>query len=125
MFKGQSVLAALMQLAIVLFLSTPLIAQSSRVTGELTGTISDNTGAVVPQAAVIATDAATNQQRTAVSDDAGHFTFHGLHDGIYSVRVHGDGFADTVRPRVIHTGSYDKCRCVDSRTTADLDSNGD
>src|SRR6266851_5640130 len=82
---------------------TALIAQSSRVTGELTGTISDNTGAVVPQAAVIATDAATNQQRTAVSDDAGRFVFHGLHDGIYSVRVHRDGFADTVRPTVTVT----------------------
>ncbi len=142
MFRGQSVLAALMQLAIVLFLSTPLIAQSSRITGELIGTISDNTGAVVPQAAVIATDAATNQQRTAVSDDAGRFTFLGLHDGIYSVRVHRDEFADTVRPTVTVTiggvansmslsnqhrprRKLRKCGCVDSRTPADLDSNGD
>src|SRR6266852_6226922 len=102
-FKSQNVLAALMQLAFIFFLPTLLIAQSSRVTGELTGTISDNTGAVVPQATVTATDTATNQLRTAVSDDTGRFALHGLHDGVYSVRVHRNGFADTVLPAVTVT----------------------
>ena len=97
MFKGHNVLAAMMQLALIFFLPTLLIAQSSRVTGELTGTISDNTGAVVPQATVTATDTATNQLRTAVSDDTGRFALHGLHDGVYSVRVRRGGFADAVR----------------------------
>jgi hypothetical protein len=102
-FRRLSTFAVLMQLAIIFCFSTPLSAQSSRVTGELTGTISDDTGAVVPQAAVIATDAAMNRQRIAVSDDAGHFAFHGLRDGIYSVRVHRDGFTDTVSPVVTVT----------------------
>ena len=103
MFKGHNVLAAMTQLAFIFFLPTLLIAQSSRVTGELTGTISDNTGAVVPQARVTATDTSTNQERSAISDDAGHFALHGLHDGVYSVRVRREGFADAVRPTVTVT----------------------
>jgi Carboxypeptidase regulatory-like domain/TonB dependent receptor-like, beta-barrel/TonB-dependent Receptor Plug Domain len=102
-FKGHNVLGAVMQLALIFFLPSLLIAQSSRVTGELTGTISDNTGAVVPQAAVTATDTSTNQERGAISDDAGRFALHGLHDGVYSVRVRRGGFADAVRPTVTVT----------------------
>ena len=42
--------------------------------GEPTRTISKSTRVVVLQAAVIVTDTATNQERPAVSDDAGRFT---------------------------------------------------
>jgi Carboxypeptidase regulatory-like domain len=60
-------------------------------TGSLTGSVVDPTGAVVPQANVIATgDAGTPQSAT--TDDAGHFSIAGLAPGNYAVETQAVGF---------------------------------
>ncbi|HEY4050602.1 MAG TPA: TonB-dependent receptor [Acidobacteriaceae bacterium] len=94
MFRSQSVFAAAMQLVPLFLISNHLLAQSSRVSGELTGIVGDSSGAVIPQASVTVKNSDNNQQRTALSDESGTFRVGNLPDGAYAVRVHKDGFTD-------------------------------
>ena len=61
-------------------------------TGNISGTVRDTTGAVVPKAAVTLQNEATNDQRALVSNDAGYFTFAGVPGGTYTVTVTAKGF---------------------------------
>ena len=68
----------------------PLFGQT---TGTISGTVHDATGAVVPGAAITATNIGTNQSRPAVTDHAGQYVLPLLPLGEYHVRVEKDGFA--------------------------------
>ena len=60
--------------------------------GEITGQITDASGAVVTGATIRVTNAATNANRQAVSNEAGVYSFPSLAPGTYSVRVEKPGF---------------------------------
>jgi len=62
------------------------------VNGRINGTVSDSSGAVVPNAAVTITNTATNATRTAVTDDGGFYTVTSLPVGTYTVTVERNGF---------------------------------
>ena len=68
-----------------------LRAQSGTSSG-LTGTISDATGAVIPNASVKATDVSTGATRTAQSNGDGRFLFAQVNPGTYRIAVQADGF---------------------------------
>jgi outer membrane receptor protein involved in Fe transport len=61
-------------------------------TAQVTGRITDQAGAVVPGAAVTATNVATGISREAVSNDEGFFTLPLLNPGEYRIAVKKDGF---------------------------------
>ncbi len=61
-------------------------------TASLTGRVTDQTGAVIPQASVVVT-AADGKQTNATADAAGGFAIHGLAPGTYSVAASAKGFA--------------------------------
>ena len=63
-------------------------------TATLSGSITDPSGAVVPQARVTVHGLATGVDRVAISDSAGNYTVPSLQPGEYSVRVQAAGFAD-------------------------------
>lgn len=65
--------------------------------GEISGEVRDHTGANVAGAEVTITNTATNAKRSAVSNDAGVYSFPSLVPGIYDVRVTHSGFKATVR----------------------------
>jgi len=67
----------------------PLYAQTF---GEITGHISDPSGAAVPGAKVMLTSTATNALRTAVSTDSGDYTFPAVAPGVYNLRVEQASF---------------------------------
>jgi len=71
-------------------LFSPLL--HGQATGSFSGTVSDNSGAVVAGAKVTATVQATNVSRVAVTDDSGHFLVPLLGVGVYTVRVEASGF---------------------------------
>jgi hypothetical protein len=77
-------------LAISLSLTSTLWAQSDR--GTITGTVTDETGAVVAGAKITATNAQTGESRTAESTGEGGFTIPELKAGRYSVRTEMQGF---------------------------------
>ncbi len=68
---------------------TPLFGQTF---GEVTGHISDSSGAAVPAATVYLTNVATNAVRTAVSTGSGDYTFPAVAPGFYNVRVEKTSF---------------------------------
>jgi len=77
-------------LLLVLFIAGLSFGQSPR--GTLTGTVSDKSGAVIPNARVVVTATATNTTSTTDSGDSGVFTVPNLSPGSYSVRVDKAGF---------------------------------
>jgi hypothetical protein len=64
-------------------------------TGSISGTVKDTTGAVVPQANIQATNAATGIAEKTLSDAAGAYTFPGLAAGTYAISAQQAGFAPT------------------------------
>jgi hypothetical protein len=66
-----------------------LLAQS---TGTIVGTVSDSSGAVVPDVAVKVTNQATAQQTSTLSDSAGRFSFPRLPVGDYRLEAGAKGF---------------------------------
>jgi len=60
--------------------------------GRISGTVQDSSGAFVPNSTVTASNAATSQRQTTVTDAAGSFVFPSLPAGSYSVRVEHPGF---------------------------------
>jgi hypothetical protein len=84
-------------IAVVLALSAgPAFAQIA--TGNLSGTVVDAQGAVLPGASI--TLAGTDRTANAVSDDAGRFRFLSLPPGLYTVTAALQGFTTVVRERV-------------------------
>ncbi len=73
------------------------VAQAQTNVGRISGTVSDSTGAVVPNASVIASDAATNFSRTATTDENGYYTLTNLPVGTYSVSVEVQSFKKSIK----------------------------
>src|SRR5262249_57734239 len=91
----------------VLFLSLLACAAAAPAfsqTAQVTGRISDQSGAVVPGAQVTLTNTATGINREAVSNDEGYFTIPLLKPGEYRIAVKKDGFKPLVQARVILQG---------------------
>jgi hypothetical protein len=74
-----------------LILSIPAFAQST--SGEIVGTIYDQTGAVVPGATVDAANLATGASAKAVSTSSGQYRISNLPVGAYKLEVNAKGFA--------------------------------
>ncbi|MET0754264.1 MAG: carboxypeptidase regulatory-like domain-containing protein [Pyrinomonadaceae bacterium] len=85
-------------LAILLTLSASFsVVQAQTSFGRISGTVTDSSGAVVPNASVTASDSARNFSRTAVSDENGFYTLTNLPVGTYSVSVELQNFKKSVK----------------------------
>jgi hypothetical protein len=62
-------------------------------TGSVRGTITDSSGAIVPQAKVTVTNTSTGVQTAATTNDAGEYSARFLQIGQYTLRVEAKGFA--------------------------------
>jgi hypothetical protein len=80
-------LASLLLLAIT---ALPVIAQTD--SARLEGTVQDQSGAVVPNAKVVALDTKTQKSSRTTTDGQGHFVLPPLQPGIYRVTVDAPGF---------------------------------
>ena len=75
-------------------------AHGQAVNGTLLGTITDSSGAAVPNVQITCTETNTGVNRKAVTSDVGTYVFSGLPPGVYSVAVELLGFKKEVRSRV-------------------------
>jgi hypothetical protein len=73
--------------------------------GSIQGTITDNSGAVVPGASVIVTGIETGSKATVTTDSRGYWSLGPLNPGDYQVAVTAPGFQKTAVKTVIHTGT--------------------
>jgi hypothetical protein len=80
----------------------PMRGQTA-ATGTITGTLTDSTGAVVPNASVTITDTDTGVTRQATTSDAGVFTATFLQPGHYEVVMGGGGFSKVDRKNLVLT----------------------
>jgi Carboxypeptidase regulatory-like domain/TonB dependent receptor len=83
------VFASLLLLGLSLALATAAAAQS---TATLKGTVTDQQGAVVPNARVVVRSQATGVERTVQTDEAGNYQVASLPVGTYRVEVQAQGF---------------------------------
>ena len=74
-------------------------AQSTFAT--ITGTVTDQTGAAVPNATVEATNVNTGYVYTAASNDEGIYTLNNLLDGTYGLKAKAEGFGEFVVDSII------------------------
>ena len=90
---AQSLRNTIFLLVAALTIATP-VALKAQTAGEgtISGTVTDNTGAMVPDAMVIATNTATNVATRRVSSSSGAFTIAPLHPGLYILTVEAKGF---------------------------------
>ena len=65
----------------------------SGTSGAISGTVADTSGALVPNAAVTATETNTKAVRTGITDASGHYLFSQVNPGTYQVTVQASGFA--------------------------------
>ena len=78
-------------------------APAQMITGEVSGTVVDTSGAMVPEANITLTDAATGAARVLVSSASGEFVFTAVRPGTYTVKVEKPGFKTHERKGVILT----------------------
>jgi Carboxypeptidase regulatory-like domain/TonB dependent receptor len=88
----------LLLLTVSVFTGT-VLAQTAN-TGVITGTVKDQTGAVVPGATVKAINVGTNAERTAVTSSEGNYEINQLVPGVYRLEVEAPNFAKTVAENV-------------------------
>jgi len=74
------------------FVAFASIGFAQEVTSVILGVVTDPADAVVPRAALTATEAGTGLTRITTSDDAGRFRFNDVRPGMYSIRIQAPGF---------------------------------
>jgi len=89
----------------LLFVALCHPAFGQKITGDITGTVTDSTGAVLPNVTVTAVNAGTNFSRSGVSSDAGAFRIPELPIGTYKVTASAEGFKSTVQTVDVLAGS--------------------
>lgn len=72
--------------------------------GSIRGTVSDEAGAVLPNANVFVKHRATNVERKIMTRDDGSFTADNLQPGDYEVKVEATGFKKELMPVTVLTG---------------------
>lgn len=91
-------------------------ASAQTITGDITGTVTDATGAVIPGAKVTATNVATNIATATTSNSAGIYSLRFLAVGTYKVSVSATGFStEETKPFLLEVSQVAK---VDSQLVA-------
>ncbi|MFZ3215531.1 MAG: carboxypeptidase regulatory-like domain-containing protein [Candidatus Acidiferrales bacterium] len=92
-WRGRALPVCLLCAAIAL-LRVP--AASAQISGAISGTVTDESGAVVVGANVTARNVDTSAERSATSDAEGHYEFSAIPLGPYEVRATHTGFSETI-----------------------------
>lgn len=92
-FSKRAVQTSATTCAVFLLLGAAHLAAQT-YTGQITGIVTDQTGAVLPGVQVTLTNTATSEVREAVTDDQGRYRFTQLLSSTYSLRATLSGFTD-------------------------------
>src|SRR6266849_7544607 len=102
----------LLAAALVVCIAVPsCFGQASAINGQIEGTITDPSGAVVPGAAVTIENVNTGFKRELKTDSSGFFRFTVLPWGTYDLKVTTSGFSAETRKGIV----------IDAGTTATVD----
>jgi hypothetical protein len=81
-----------------------ILAAQTEVTGEIAGAVTDQTGAIVPNAKVAMKSDATGETQTATTGGSGEFHFALLRPGTYTLNITASGFQETVQKVTVRLG---------------------
>src|SRR5690349_2651657 len=84
-------------LALILFVPLPIWAQA---VGAIVGTVTDPSGAVIPNAKITAANVATGVSQSTITSGAGTYTIPNLVVGTYTVTAEGAGFKTATADRI-------------------------
>jgi type 1 fimbria pilin len=101
MLKKATIAIALLAILAALL---PCAFAQTIVTGEISGTLLDQTGAVVPGGSVVLKALATGEAKTATTGKSGDFHFSLLRPGTYSVTATAKGFAQSEKQVAVQLG---------------------
>ena len=90
----------LLALVALVWAGLPALAHAQATRGTILGTITDQTGAAMPGATVVATETRTNVSHDTVTNETGNFTFPNIPDGIYNIKAELQGFKTVVRESI-------------------------
>ncbi len=83
----------------------PTFARAQSNAGTLTGTVVDQTKAVIPNAKIVITNEASGLTRSTITDGRGQFSMIGVSVGTYDLAVSAPGFKNLVRKAIaVHIG---------------------
>jgi hypothetical protein len=95
--------APLLLVALLVGIGAP--AMYAQTTSQLSGTVQDTTGALVPGASVTLTNQANHTEQHVHTNGSGLFTFPALEPGTYTVRIEEKGFVtQQLTNLVLHAG---------------------
>lgn len=103
MKQRNGLFCAVLSALLFILVSVPASAQDFR--GSINGTVSDDTGGVLPGVTVTITNIDTNLAATTVTDGRGLYQVRYLNTGTYTVEAQLDGFKSVIRKGVaVHVG---------------------
>jgi len=85
-------------------LALPVVMNAQLTTADVVGTVTDTTGAVVPNANVTLTNQKTNEARNTQSSGGGQYAFTLLLPGNYLVRIEAQGFTTFTSNVIVSAG---------------------
>src|SRR5207302_5707997 len=100
--RGMVLLSCMVVLACLA--AAPMWAQSTVATGSIQGTVTDPNDAVVPNATVTITNAATGEIKKVTSTSSGTFASGALIPGDYELRVEAPGFQTVLTKVAVQVG---------------------
>ncbi len=97
-------ITGLLALLVVAAVMAPSMMAQSLVTGDLAGTVTDPSGAVVSGASVTAKNTGTGASRTTTTNSNGAYRFSLLQPGNYTVSVTAQGFSKAESTTTVNVG---------------------
>lgn len=88
--RSSNTLAVMLSAIMLIVMSAPAFAQTSR--GTVTGTVTDPQGAVIQGATAELRNTGTNQARTSTTNESGIYRFDAVDLGIYDLKLSAQGF---------------------------------
>src|SRR3989449_4670165 len=99
----------------------PSVTLAQKFTAAINGTVSDPSGAVVPQATATLRNTQTGVERSTVTNEAGNYVFVDVIPGRYTLKVSKEGFSTATQPEfemyVNQTATFDMALSVGAATT--------
>jgi len=102
--EAKKLMTGILTLAVVALMIAPSLWAQSLVSGDITGTVTDPTGAVVAGAMVTAKNNGTGQTVNTKSSSSGSYRFSLLPPGTYTVTANAQGFTKAQTTAAVNVG---------------------
>jgi len=129
--KMVAMLFVLLLMPVAVFVLWPEVVRGQVATATINGTITDSSGAPLPEAALTLKNVGTNVERSTSTNGSGSYVFVNIVPGRYTLKVSKDGFATASKPEFelavnqtvtldfsMHVGSVTEIVKVEAQTSS-------